>query len=411
MRDSVVLDDLAEPRFAPEAEQIRAGIASMADQCVLEPEAIMAAASAQTGLDDFGDSAFVERLDVLCRSLRDEGHLSPGGVVSSFGQLTHHLKSRLKVEDLLRRHPEIHDERIEAPIVICGLPRTGTTHLHNLMAADPALRSLQYWESLHPVTDDIDAAKAETQAGLDVMELALPHFKRMHEMTVEHVHEEIQLLALDMSTMLFETMSPLYQWREYYVSHDQTPSYEYMKTVLKALQWQRDNGKRWVLKSPQHLEQLPVLHAVFPDATFVLNHRDPVAVTVSMATMSAYSARMSHERVDTDAYGRFWSEAVERLLTACVRDRDVLPADQSIDVRFHDFMADDMAMVERVYAVAGQPLDERARSAMAAYMEAHPRGRHGTVVYDAAALGIDRAERRKALQFYVDRFGLEIEGE
>jgi hypothetical protein len=239
----------------------------------------------------------------------------------------------------------------------------------------------------------------------------MPHFKRMHEMTVDHVHEEIQLLALDMSTMLFETMGYVTSWRDYYLSHDQTPSYEYLRTVLKALQWQRGGPRRWVLKSPQHLEQLPVLRRVFPDATYVLTHRDPVAVTASMATMAAYTARMSKAKPDPHRIGEYWAEAVERLLRACVRDRDLLPAEQTIDVRFHEFMADDMAMVDRVYDVAGQPLDDRARQAMATFLEDHPRGRHGTVVYDLAALGLDRAERRSALQFYVDRFGLEIEGD
>ena len=407
----VVLDDLASPRFSPQAKKILADIAAAAPACSLEPEAVIAAASAQTDLTDFGDDGFRERLEVLCRSLREEAGLSTVGVVSMFGQLTTNLRNRLMVQDLLTRHPEIHDQPLERPIIICGLPRTGTTHLHNLMAADPALRSLPYWESLEPVTDDEEGAKERTGVGLAVSDLVMPHFKRMHEMTVEHVHEEIQLLALDLSTMLFETMGNVTSWRDYYLSHDQTPSYEYLRTVLKALQWQRGGARRWVLKSPQHLEQIPVLRRVFPDATYVLTHRDPVAVTASMATMSAYTARMSKANPDPHVIGRYWAEAVERLLRACVRDRDLLPADQTIDVRFHEFMADDMAMVERVYDLAGQPLDDRARQAMSTFLVDHPRGRHGTVVYDLEALGLDRDERRRALQFYVDRFGLEIEGE
>jgi hypothetical protein len=409
--DAVVLDDLTAPRFSAEAKAVLEQMAAAAPLCSLEPDAVMAAASEQTGLNDFGDDSFHERLDVLCRSLRDEAGLSPVGVVAMFGSVVTSLRNRLLVEDLLKRHPEIHDERLERPIIICGLPRTGTTHLHNLMAADPALRSLPYWESLEPVTDDVDGAKERTAQGLAVSDLVMPHFKRMHEMTVDHVHEEIQLLALDVSTMLFETFGVMPTWRDYYLSHDQTPSYEYLRTVIKALQWQRGGRRRWVLKSPQHLEQLPVLRRVFPDATYVLTHRDPVAITASMATMTAYTARMTKLQPDPHAIGRYWAEAVERLLHACVRDRDVLPDDQTIDVRFHEFMADDMAMVERVYKVADQPLDDRARDAMAAFLRANPRGKHGTVVYSLEALGLDRSERRKALQFYVERFGVEIEGE
>jgi len=405
--DAVTLDDLADPRFGPEAQQIRDGMAAMAPQCPLEPAALLEAARQQAGVDDFGAGPdFFERLEILTTSLREEGGLSPAGQVGAFGQLTGHLRNRLLVTDLLKRHPEIHDERIERPIIICGLPRTGTTHLHNLVAADPNLRSLPFWESLHPATSDPRAARDQTAQALQMQDLLMPHFKRMHEMTVDHVHEEIHLLALDLSTMLFETMGPLATWRDHYLATDQTPSYEYLKTVLKALQWQRDRKDRWVLKSPQHFEQLPVLRRVFPDATYVLTHRDPVSVTASMATMIAYGARLSREPVDPHALGRYWADAVERLLRAAVRDRDVLPADQSIDVRFHEFMADDMATVERVYDLAHEPLDRSSRAAMADFLAAHPRGRHGTVVYDLDALGIDRDERRTALDFYVRAFGV-----
>jgi hypothetical protein len=385
-------------------------MAAMAPQCPLEPEALLEAARQQTGLSDFGAGPdFFERLDVLTTSLREEGGLSAAGQVSAFGQVTSHLRNRLRLTDLLKRHPEIHDERIERPIVICGLPRTGTTHLHNLVAADPSLRSLPFWESLDPATEDVEASRSNTAQALQMQELLMPHFKRMHEMTVDHVHEEIHLLAIDLSTMLFETMGPLATWRDHYLATDQTPSYEYLKIVLKALQWQRDRKDRWVLKSPQHFEQLPVLKAVFPDATFVLTHRDPVSVTASMATMIAYGARLGRDPVDPHALGRYWSDAVERLLRAAVRDRNVLPEAQTLDVRFHEFMADDMATVERVYALAGQPLDDTARTAMADFLESHPRGKYGTVVYDLAALGIDRDERRRALGFYVDAFGVAVE--
>src|SRR5205823_2762347 len=158
--------------------------------------------------------------------------------------------------------------------------------LHNLMAADPALRSLPYWESLEPVLPqsevpapgEPDPRIARTAAALDFVNTSMPEFKRMHEMTVDHVHEESQLLAIDFSTMLFETMTPMPSWRDLYLATDQTPIYGYLKKVLQVLQWLR-GGTRWVLKSPQHIEQFGPLAATFPDATFVVTHRDPVAVT------------------------------------------------------------------------------------------------------------------------------------
>jgi hypothetical protein len=412
----VRIEDWANPQFSPEMTQMRAAVAPLAAQIRLARNVLLADAAAQTGLDDFGDRGFEERLDVILHGLREEAGLSAFGVVSSYSFLLQLLKNRLLIQDLLKRHPEIHDVRIERPICIVGLPRTGTTHLHNLMSADPGLRSLPYWESLEPVLPDSeppvpgapDPRITRTAAGLDVMHAMMPLFNRFHEMTVDHSHEEIQLLAIDFSTMLFESMYLMPSARDYYRAHDQTPHYQYMKTVLKVLQWLR-GGTRWVLKSPQHLEQFGPLVSVFPDATFVVTHRDPVAVTVSMAIFNTYAARMNGDRPDPLDYGRYWSARIQDMLSACVRDRDLLPAERSIDVRFHEFMADDFAMVQRIYALARQPMTPAVRAAMDAFLAVHPRGKYGAVVYDPATVGIDVAERRAALRFYVERFGLEEE--
>ena len=412
----VRIDDLAHPRFSPETAEILTAMAAMADGVQLEPDALMDVAVAKTELSDFGDDTFREPLDVLCTAFRTEAGLSGPGIVSNHALLVQLLSNRLLIQDLLRRHPEIHDVRIEAPIIVCGLPRTGTTHLHNLMAADPALRSLPYWESLEPVLPESerpapgepDPRIARTAVALDFVNTSMPYFKRMHEMTVDHVHEEIQLLAIDFSTMLFETTSAMPTWRDYYLAHDQTPHYEYMRTVLKVLQWLR-GGERWVLKSPQHIEQFPALCATFPDATFVVTHRDAVSVTTSVATMITYTARLSHERVDPHFIGGYWADRIERMLRSCADERDVLPTGQSIDVPFGEFMADDVAMVGRIYELAGQPMTDGARAAMQAFMDEHPRGKFGGIRYDLADFGLDPAERRRALRFYTDRFGVKQE--
>jgi len=412
----VRIDDLADPKFPPDTAEILSAMAAMADGVRLEPDALMEDAAAKTGRSDFGDDRFREPLDVLCTAFRTEAGLSGPGLVSNHALFVQLLSNRLLIQDLLRRHPEIHDVRIEAPIIVCGLPRTGTTHLHNLMAADPALRSLPYWESLEPVLPDDqrpppgepDPRLARTEVALDFINSAMPYFKRMHEMTVDHVHEEIQLLAIDFSTMLFETTAAMPSWRDYYLAHDQTPHYEYLRTVLKVLQWLR-GGERWVLKSPQHIEQFPALRATFPDATFVVTHRDPVSVTTSVATMITYTARLSHERVDPHFIGGYWADRIVRMLRSCADERDMLPAHQSIDVHFDEFMADDVAMVERIYDLAGQPTTDDARAAMRAFMDDHPRGKFGGIVYDLADFGLDPSERRDALRFYTDRFDVTAE--
>jgi hypothetical protein len=239
--------------------------------------------------------------------------------------------------------------------------------------------------------------------GLQFVNQAMPHFKRMHEMTTWHVHEEIQLLAMDFSTMYFESFALLPQWRDYYMSHDQTPHYRYMKRVLKALQFLR-GGTRWVLKSPQHLEQFGPLLETFPDATFVVTHREPATVVTSLATMTAYSGRMYHDPVDPPLFGRYWADRLEVMLRASVRDRELLPAEQSIDVRFDEFMADDIAMVRRIYELADQPFTEEVEAMMAAYMADHPQGRHGRIDYRAEDVGLDRAELERRFGFYTERF-------
>jgi Sulfotransferase family len=407
----VRIDDLAEPRFADDVQPILEFMVEAGSHLTLEPAELMKMAADQNRLDDFGAADFEARLDLLCRAMREEGGFNGAGILQQHSFILGLLKNRLLVEDVVRRHPEILEERITAPIVICGLPRTGTTHLHNLMSSDPALRSLPYWESLEPVLAESerpapgapDPRLERTATALSFLDVALPYFKRMHEMTVEHVHEEIQLLAIDFSTMLFETTAPMPLWRDAYLARDQHPSYEYLKRILQVLQWLR-GGARWVLKSPQHLEQFRPLRDTFPDAIFVVTHRDPVSVTASMITMLAYSARLSRDRVDVEAIGGYWADRLERMLRRCADDRDLLPADQTIDVPFDEFMADDVGMVERVYRLAGQPFDESARAAMSTFVDEHPRGRHGKIQYDLEQFGLDPAERRHALAFYVDRF-------
>lgn len=400
-------DDLAHPVYPPAAQPIREGLAAYGANLDLNPDALLTAATERTGLDDFGDPAFRERLDVLCTALRDEAGLSATGVAIAFEQLVGNLVNRLRLESLIADHPEIEAIEIEQPIVICGLPRTGTTHLHNLLAADPALRHLPYWESLEPVPgpgeETPQPRRDRCGAGLELVNTSLPEFRRMHDMTVEHAHEEIQLLANDISGMLFETTYYVPSFVDHYKAHDQAASYAYVKRSLQAMQWLR-GGTRWVLKSPQHLEQFPTLAATFPDATFVVTHRDPVEVTLSMMTMICYATRMAVDRPDVAQLTGHWLGRIDDLLAGCIRDRDVLPAGQSIDVRFDDFMADERGTLAEIYRLADQPFGDDVRTAMTDFLTEHPRGRYGGVIYDAANLNLDPAALAERFQAYRKRF-------
>ena len=410
------IDDLGAPRLPDEVRAAIAALEPAARALDWSAEGVCRQASAETGLCDFGAPDFRARLAKILDALEREAGLNAMGRVSRFQTLARYAKNRLLLEDLCRRHPEIEREEIARPIVIVGLPRTGTTHLHNLISADPALRSLPYWESLEPFPDPRervpagapDPRRARCAASLAPIDALLPHFKRMHEMAVDYVHEEIDLLAIDFSTMFFENLGCVESWRDAYRASDQTLHYRYLKRVLKALQWLR-GPRRWVLKSPQHLEQLLPLHRVFPDATFVVTHRDPVSIVASFATMISYSARLSEDRPDLRRYGRYWKDRIRDLLFACVRDRDRIPAAQSIDIRFHELVGRDVEWVERIYALAGQPLGPDARAAIQRYMDEHPQGLHGRVIYRLEDFGLDARALREEFRPYTDRFGVKLE--
>jgi Sulfotransferase family len=408
--DTVVrLDDLPSPRFSPEAQQILDMMATMAPLCALDADALHEKASADTGLHDFGPDDYRERLDVYLAALRDIDGLHEAGVVNFYGQLLQLLKNRLLLTDLLSRHPEIDDIDLRSPVVIAGLPRTGTTHLHNLLAVTPTFRTMPYWESNEPFPLPAEAAvepdprRTRMDVAVGVINTVMPHFPLMHEMTTDHVHEEIQLLANDFSTMLFETLAEVPRWRDYYQAHDQTPHYQYLARQLKAMQFLR-GGRRWLLKSPQHLEQVPVLDRVFPDSIVVFTHRDPVPVALSMIAMITYSARMHRSPVPVEQIAASWIDRLEQMLTALIRDRDTIGTDRSIDIRFNDFMTNELGVAEQVYALAGEPFTDQARASTADYLAGHQRGRLGNVATSYEMFGLREDDLRARFAPYVERF-------
>jgi hypothetical protein len=411
----IQIDDLAEPELD---ERQKAVLAATRDiEVTFSEEGVLEEARKRTGLSDFGSPDFLPRLRVWLEAAREDDNLSSVGRIGVYSDIVRYASTRLRVEDIVARHPEILDVEIERPIIIVGLPRSGTTHLLNLISADTRLRSLPYWESLEPVAiqgeepgpDGVDPRLRRCRESFERTDGLLPHLRAMHHMTPEHVHEEIELQAADFSSYVLEWVADVPRLRDYYLAHDQTSSYAYMKKVLQVCQWQR-GPDRWILKSPQHLEQLVPLYRTFPDATFVVTARDPVSVIASTVTMCAYGSRIRCQRVDMAGIAEYWIDRIERLLRRCVRDRDRLPAAQTLDVPFDEFMADDIGMVERVYALADHPMTQAARAQLEHYMAANPRGRYGRVVYDLKRdFGIDPDELRERFGFYFERFPVRAE--
>ena len=409
------IEDLAEPILDENQKRILEITKGM--RVEFDEGAVLDEAMKRTGLSDFGPDDFRPRLGVWLESLDEDHSLSSVGRLGAWGDVVRYLVSRLRVEDLLRRHPEILDIEIERPIIIVGLPRSGTTHLLNLISADTRLRSLPYWESLEPIpirgegpgADGLDPRYKRCRASFERTDGLLPHLKAMHHMTPEHTHEEIELQAIDFSSYVLEWIADVPRARDAYLAADQTSSYAYMKKVLKCLQWLR-GPDRWILKSPQHLEQLGPLVETFPDATFVVTARDPVSVIASTITMLGYGSRIRCTSFDLAEIAEYWIDRVETLLRRCVRDRDLLPASQSIDILFHEFMADDIATVERIYDLADHPMTPAARAQLDHYMEKNERGKYGRLAYDLRGdFGIDPDVLRKRFDFYFERFPIRAE--
>ncbi|WP_378741032.1 sulfotransferase family protein [Nocardia brasiliensis] len=398
--------DLADPQLT---DIQRAALETAAAHPVaLDVESVLAVARHRSGLDDFGADDFRDRLALWLAEVDADSNRTALGRAMVFRLVTRYATTRTKLVDLLSRHPQILDEPVRAPIVVVGLPRSGTTHLVNLLATDERLQSLPLWESYEPVDPRCervpkpeDQRRARALAEHERSVALLPYQQAMHPMTPDHVHEEIELQGPDFGSYTLEWVAHVPGWRNHYLAEDQTPRYQWMKQTLQAIQWMRGDRRRWVLKSPQHLEQLGPLLATFPDATIVVTHRDPLSVVQSAATMIAYSSRLSAHRVDPGSTFDYWVDRIETMLRASVRDRALLPTERTVDVAFTDFMADEIGTLERVYTAAGLDFTSQTDRATK-YLADHPRGKDGRVHYDMRTdFGADPAAVRRRFDFYI----------
>jgi len=417
MADEIRIDDLAAP-VLNDLQRMGLDYGERKDT-VLTVDAVCDAAVARTGLTDFGPADFRARLEVQLTEMDADPDRTGLGRMLMFNDTVRYAANRLRIRDLLTRHPEILEVEIGAPVIVIGLPRSGTTHLVNLLASDTRFRSLPLWESYEPVpdpreapVDGVDPRWTRCRQLWEAMQSGAPFVAAMHPMEPDHVHEEIELQTADFASYNHEWIARAPRWRDHYLAHDQTPHYAYMKQVLQILQWYRgeDGRERWVLKSPQHLEQIGPLLTTFPDATIVVTHRDPVAVVQSTITMLTYGARTSYRTMRPEWYRDYWTDRIGRLLDASLRDRHLLPVDRTVDVFFDEYMADELGTVQRVHDASGTELTDAARREIEAYRVAHPRGKEGRVVYDLRRdFATTPEEVRARFGAYLDRFPSRIE--
>jgi hypothetical protein len=263
----------------------------------------------QTGLDDFGSMDFLDRLSLLLDEVASNDNVWRSAKTQFRGYCVKAAANRLKNQDYLKRHPQIDDIIIDRPIIIVGLPRSGTTHLENLIASDQRLRHLPVYLGSEavptpgekPGPDGLDPRWVRSNAHWQRMKVN-PIMAAMHEHSPDHACGENELQMPDFSTYQWEWMAEVPGWRDYYLSHDQTPHYEYGKRILKAIAYQFPSDRRWILKGNQHSEQLPALMRVYPDAYIVQTHRDPLAIIQSVLTMRGLSVLAKQKNPDVPAH-------------------------------------------------------------------------------------------------------------
>jgi hypothetical protein len=412
---ALYIEDLTDPVLTETQQGILDQLEGLAVE--LDPAGLIGEAVAKTGLDDFGAADFRPRLDAYAGAAdADSGNTNLNRMILR-NRIVRLLSQRLLLTDLLRRYPEIHDIEIDKPIIVVGLPRSGTTHLVNLIASDTRRRALPYWESQEPFprpgdgpdVNGVDPRFARSAAEHEGAQVMTPLIQAMHDRFPQAIEEEVEILDLDFASYVLEWHGRMPQWRDYYLGLNQDEHYAYLRTTLKALTFLR-GPRQWVLKSPQHCEQLGPLIRTFPDATVAFTHRDPAAVIQSAVTMLAYGDRLRRRQIDPEGLVDYWVDRVERLLRACVRDRDLVAPDQSMDIPFHQLNGNEMSILETLYGYNGTELTAEARAAFRGYLDDNPRGKHGQLRYDLQGhFNRSPADVRSRFGFYFDRFDVKEE--
>ena len=368
----------------------------------------------QTGLRDFGEGDWRNALDRLLESARSEAHLTDQGCALLRAQLMDRLINRLEVEDWVKRHPEVRDERVEAPIILATLPRTGQTAAGWIFDRDPANRSLLNWFAKRPCPPPLPGSnegdpRIERQRAII---RAMPReILEMHLTAAEEPDECHWLLSNGMKTPheVYSMRVPTYyQW----VRDDpgMRETYEYYHLQLQILQ-SRTPGRRWVLKNSPHLLYLDALHAVLPDAIFVQFHRDPLKVLASNCRLALFLRRLASDRVDPAEVGESMLRLLGDYLEGVLRFRSKGVSRDWIDIRFPEFVADPLKAVEQVYETAGLDLSPEAREGMARWVREHPRkDLQQARPADLEPYGIDPEKARAVFADYCEAFDVGFDG-
>jgi hypothetical protein len=427
---TVRITDLADPQ---RTDALLARLSEAEHHPVeLTVEAVLDSARNLTGLTDFGPEDFRERMALRLNEVDAHKHNTAFGRLEFFQGMARTVANRQKILNLLKLHPEIREVEVKRPIFIVGMPRSGTTDLVNTLAADSRFRTMPNWEGglvpdnleqrLGPGEEDprLVRARARWEADLGL----LPYRELMHPTNPYFLDEapgdgpDVPVggwrgMGLAWSREMLNWRRDADRWLEFDQKSRQTPRYTWARTGIQILQWYRP-GERYLGKATGQMGDVGALLRQFPDATIVFTHRDPVAVVQSAATMICYRARMFYTRVDPSWYLDFYKGLVHRLLKAYLENRHLAPKEQSIDILFHERIADEMGFIEKIYQLAEFPLTAAARAEIEQAYTTRARGfvpwEQGKVVYDLRAdFGADPVSIRREFDYYFDALPVKVE--
>jgi hypothetical protein len=377
----------------------------------LDEQSLLDAAIRRAGSSDFGDDHFLEGMRVLLDSVEREADLSTLGRVSCRETLLRYLENRLRLTEYRKQHPEVAEQRVERPIFIVGLPRTGTTLLFNLLAQDPGNRAPLSWEVEWPVpppepeTRDTDPRIKDAEKLFGNLDRLIPTLPAIHEFGAQLPQECVPINAHEFLSVQFHITFHVPSYQAWLNDQDMVRSYEFHKKFLQHLQskYMKD---RWALKSPAHLPAIDELLEVYPDALIIHTHRDPGNVMPSLASLHYAFRGMNSDSVDPARIGRnvmdTWSLQLHKAVEARRRHQD--KPGQFFDAHFEDTLANPVDLLRRAYEHFGLELNDATRERMSAFLEANPRGSRGVHRYVREDFGLDLAEIRERFSEYCDEF-------
>ena len=383
----------------------------------LRPEPLLQLASRKTGLVDYGPDYFRVPLARLCTSLDEDAKLTGLGRSIARQEILRLLQNRLQFVDIFKQHPEIAQQEIKKPIFILGMPRTGTTSLHELMALDGQFKVPMSWELAHPfpppetATYTTDPRIAQVDAELARVDKLLPDFRHMHPMGAQLPQECVSLFNYDFASMIFDVQFRVKQYQNWLLEEDMSEVFSNHRRWLQLLQW-RCPGDTWVLKSPQYLWNIKDMLVEYPDARVIQTHRDPVKVAVSIASLTATLRSLGSDDISLPEVAQDYVDlmAYGNRKTLVARETGLIPPERIIDIQFSEFRKNPVAMIRKVYDFFELIKKEDSFAAMESFLKAgHESERHGKHKYSFADTGLNLETERARFADYQRRHGVTTE--